>query len=229
LYLRTAPDVVPTGEREALPMDASSPIVAARAVRKTYDTGSVGRILHVLVALALLTPTAAAGAAPADRVFTVAGGGDSPLLEGAPATEVRVAPTAVTVADDGTIVIVDHDRLWSVGLDGRVHLLDASLGDVEDVDAEPGGGLLAVSGGALYRQRARAADWEPVFTPPPAVAPALRAASAQRVTHSSDGLIVVGGTYLSWILEPDGRVVETLDAGGSEGVARPARRDRPRS
>jgi hypothetical protein len=115
--------------------------------------------------------------------------------------------------------MVDNGRLWSVGIDGRVHLLDASLGPVYDVDAEPGGGLLAVSGGVLYRQRAGAADWEPVFTPPPAVAPALAAAAARRVTHSPDGGIVVGGTYLSWILEPDGRVVETLHAGGSEGVA----------
>jgi hypothetical protein len=178
-----------------------------------------GRLACAAVLLAVLTPAPARAFAPSDRVFTVAGGGDRRPVEGASATERRVAPTALTVADDGTIVMLDDGRLWALGSDGRLRSLALAPDAVDDVDAEPGGALLAVAAGSLYRLLPGAADWEVLFTPPPAVAPASRAAQAQRVTHAADGHILVGGTYLSWILETDGSVLETIKAGGSEGAA----------
>jgi hypothetical protein len=163
------------------------------------------------------------------RVFTVAGGGSLAPRDGLSATQVRLVPAALTVTADGSIIVVDHGRLWAIGLDGRLRGITGPPGDATDLDGDPGGigdveatpdgALVAVVGGRVLRRPAGRSEGTPLFVPPPAVPPARADAQAERVAATTDGRIVVGGTYLSWVLDAAGHVLETIDDGGGEGVA----------
>jgi hypothetical protein len=173
------------------------------------------------VLLAGVVPAgASANPAVAGRVFTVAGGGSLPPAPDRPATATRLTPTELTLQQDGSVLFVNNDRnLWGIGVDGRLWRPPPPGRKVTDVVAEPGGGLLAVADEKLLRLRPAAPSWEVLFTPPPPEPPARSAAVPDEVALLEDGRILLGGSYLSWILEPDGRMVETLDGGGDEGVA----------
>ncbi|WP_157592040.1 hypothetical protein [Solirubrobacter soli] len=171
----------------------------------------------IFVACAVLG--CAAPASAEDVVFTVGGGGTGGPVEGMLAAQSWLEPTAVTVEADGTVVFLESGQPWAVDADGLLHRLPALVARAEDIDAEPDGSLLAVSTGQLFRLPAGMTTWQLVFTPPPAHAPALNAAQAERVSHMSGGRVLVGGTYLSWVLDHDGGTIETLHRGGGEGVA----------
>jgi hypothetical protein len=176
-------------------------------------------VLGVLSAGVLPAGTSA-NPAVAGRVFTVAGGGNSRPAPGLPAAAARLTPTELTLQQDGSVLFVNNDRnLWGIGLDGRLWRPPPPGRRVTDVIAEPGGGLLAVADDKLLRLRPAAPSWEVLFVPPPPEPPARAAATPDEVALLGDRRILLGGSYLSWILEPDGRMVETLDGGGDEGIA----------
>ena len=112
--------------------------------------------------------------------------------QGIGAGEARIAPSELTVRDDGTIVFVQRGRLWAIGSDGRLRALPAPDG-VLDVAAQspaarcsPSRATRCSGSPATLRvldAAVRAATGQP---------PALRAAMTEAVTHMPGGRILRG-------------------------------------